>query len=242
MNATTVNKPTIRDAEALLLYHFRTEPFHNLHLLFNNGEPLDIPGGTCSDKTLSFLNDARKMRFDAYLHTAFIGGQEIHRLVRMHIDKQIYFADAGNGWPAIKLFPAHEPISFRCFGMSYRTEILNGRIAVYHEKEGKESLQMEIDPAPRPEEEILAEIAARYTSGIRYPFSDSMRFSMIRNEQFLFLRGDTLLIYSKAFKRKIPYSSILGLNQFIEHHFGVSLSQYGKRSECSTEIMTEFNL
>lgn len=187
---------TVQDAEALMLEHYCKEPFHNLHLLFNNGKTLDIPGGTCSDKTLSFLKEARAMGFNAHLHSAYIGGQEIHRLVRMHIDGRIYFADIGNGWPAIKLFPADEPISYQCFGMGYRSEIQQGRISIFHEKQGRESLQLEIEPIPKPEKDILADIKARYSSGITYPFSNSVRFSLIKDGQFLFLRGNRLEIHN----------------------------------------------
>lgn len=194
---TTVKvKLTVQDAEALMLEHYCKEPFHNLHLLFNNGKTLDIPGGTCSDKTLSFLKEARAMGFNAHLHSAYIGGQEIHRLIRMHIDGRIYFSDIGNGWPAIKLFPADEPTSYQCFGMGYRSEIQQGRISIFHEKQGRESLQLEIDPIPRPEEDILADIKARYSSGITYPFSNSVRFSLIKDGQFLFLRDNKLEVYN----------------------------------------------
>ena len=214
---------TVQDAEALMLEHFCTEPFHNLHLLFNSGKTLDIPGGTCSDKTLSFLKEARAMGFNAHLHSAYIGGQEIHRLVRMHIGGRIYFADIGNGWPAIKLIPADEPISYQCFGMGYRSEVQNDRISIYHEKQqGRESLQLEIDPIPRLEEDILADIKARYSSGITYPFSNSVRFSLIKGDQFLFLRGNKLEIFHE-FKPIIYNISKENIINVLKDYFGTEL-------------------
>ena len=43
---------------------------------------------------------------------------------------------------------------------------------------------------------MAAAIEARFTSGVEYPFSNSLRFSLIVRERFLFLRGDRLEIYS----------------------------------------------
>lgn len=195
---TTVGRqPTmLGKAHSLLLHHFRHAPFHNLDLLYNNGAPLGLPGGTCSDKSLSFLADARQANLDAHLHSARIGGQEVHRLVRLRIHGETYFADVGNGWPAVRLFPAGRAINYHCFGMRYRTEVTRGHVRVFHERNGRESLQTEIDVHQRPEGDILADIRNRYTSGINYPFSSSVRFSALVGSRFLFLRGPRLEIYT----------------------------------------------
>ena len=83
-----------------------------------------------------------------------------------------------------------------CFGMNFRTQVANGCVSVFHERRGQESLQLEIDVKSRAESDIRADIAARFTSGIEYPFSNSLRFSQIIAERFLFFRGDRLEIYS----------------------------------------------
>lgn len=186
----------IRKIEELMYRHFTTIPFHNLDLIY--GQPLfyAIPGGTCSDKTLAFLRDARELGANAHLHSAFIGGKEIHRLVRISVNEHTFFADIGNGWPALKLFSADKSISFDCFGMTYRTEIAGKWIRVFHKKQGKESLQIEINSTPKPEAKIRDQINARYTSGIEYPFSKSLRFSLIVGNEFLFLRGNRLERYT----------------------------------------------
>ncbi|GAD80144.1 arylamine N-acetyltransferase [Vibrio ezurae] len=188
----------ITHIEQLMLEHFRNVPFHNLNLLFSGLGENKIPGGTCSDKTLTFLADARDIGANAYLHTAYIGGKEIHRLVRINVDGRSFYADIGNGWPALRLFPADEAISFECFGMKYRTEVNNEWVLVFHEKQGRESLQMEINTIPRSDREIFAQINSRYSSGIQYPFSNSLRFSLIVGGAFLFLRGNQLERYSKS--------------------------------------------
>ncbi len=184
-----------RAVESLMLEKFRTEPFHNLRLIYGDQSQSSVPGGTCSDKTLSFLAAAEREGFDVSLHSGFIGGREIHRLARVVVDGLDYFADVGNGWPALKLYPGHQEVSYRFFGMGFRTVISGPTLAVFHEKNGKESLQLEIDMRGRPESEIRADIEGRFSSGVSYPFSNSLRFSLVVGDRFLFLRGDRLEIY-----------------------------------------------
>lgn len=219
MNDSVSTTATIKAAEELLLHHFRTQPFHNLNLLYNNGEPFGLPGGTCSDKTLSYLADAKAQGLNAHLHTAFIGGQEIHRLVRFLINGDTYFADVGNGWPTIKLIPAARNIDYSCYSMRYRTEVDADWVRVFHQRQGKESLQMEIRLQPRCEEDILRDIDARYCSGIQYPFSNSVRFSAIVDDSFLFLRGESLHIYCEEQFKTIEGISAKLIPYVLKSHF-----------------------
>lgn len=186
----------VQAVEALMLWHFRHEPFHNLRLLYDAERSAGIPGGTCSDKTLSFMAAGIRAGFDVRLHSGAIGGHEIHRLARVHIEGRSYFADVGNGWPALRLYPADVEIAFRCYGMGFRTQISTHRVSVFHERCGVETLQLEIDTRGRPEAEILADIDRRFSSGVVYPFSSSVRFSKIVDDRFLFLRGDRLEIHA----------------------------------------------
>ena len=206
-------------AEKLLLKHFQSQPFHNLHMIYGETLLSKPSGGTCSDKTLSFIADARHQGLNVSLHSALIGGQDIHRLAIVKIGSQKYFADVGNGWPSLKLYPADRPIDYGCFGMNFRTEVDKVNLTVFHEKNGKESLQMEIPLASKSETDILTAIEQRFASGIEYPFSKSLRFSMVVGDRFLFLRGDRLEIYSDSgFEfisefRSMPISDVL-LNYF----------------------------
>lgn len=196
MKIRAAHKNDVVELEALLLKHFREEPFHNLYFLYGK-EPLPNQyGGTCSDKTLSFIDAARVLGFDVKLHTGAIGGKEIHRLVRAQIGNRIFFADVGNGWPSLKLYPTDEEISYSCFGMKYRTSIADNKISVFHTRNGKEYLQLVIDMRSRDVKAIKEDIERRFTSGIDYPFSSSLRFSLIVDNKFLFLRGERLEIYS----------------------------------------------
>ena len=195
MSAAQADAAEVSAVEALMLEKYKTEPFHNLYMLYGLEPWTYAYGGTCSDKTLSFLYAARHSGFDASLHSAYIGGQEIHRLAKLNIGGRSYFADVGNGWPALKLYPLDREISYCCFGMRFRTEISGQRMAVFHLRNGAEACQLEIDFRDRPEDQIKADIAARFVNGIEYPFSKSLRFSLVINDRFIFLRGERLEIY-----------------------------------------------
>ena len=183
--------------EALMLDHFRTEPFHNLRFIYGPSLAPDVRGGTCFYKTGRIIDVGKKAGFDVFWHAGVIRVQEvqwIHWVARVHVDGRAFFADMGNGWPSLKLYPADREVSYRCFGMGFRTEIANGRVTVFHEKHGREALQLEIDVRPRPEPEVLADIEQRSSLGEVYPIN-SLRFSQVVGDRFLFLRGDRLEIY-----------------------------------------------
>ncbi len=219
---------TVMLAEKLLLDKFKQEPFHNLYQL-NDIEPLTTRyGGTCSDKTLSYLEAAKTAGLGAFLHSARIGGKEIHRLVRLEIAGQRYFADIGNGWPSIKLFSATEPVAYKCYGMGFRTEIEDGVITVYHCKCGVEKEQMIIDISEKPEHAIQQSIARRFSSNIDYPFGNELRFSMIVGERFLFLRGRRLEIYDGSGFVEFADISLDHLRKDIWKYFGFDIGVIGQ--------------
>ena len=201
----------------LMEQKFRGEPFHTLQMLYGESVGRQVPGGTCSDKTLSFIHEARKKGFDAKLHTAFIDGKEIHRLARLNLDGRVFFADVGNGWPSLYPYPADEPITHSCFGVTFRTEISDSVLSVYYRIEDKEQLQMEIMITPRPEEEILTEIKERFSSDIAYPFTNRMRFSAIVDDEFRFLRENVLFIYREGNVTQISVAKDQWQNTLLEY-------------------------
>ena len=211
---------SVQAVEALMLEHFRTEPFHTLHLIYGPRLKSVVPGGTCSDKTLSFVAAGLRAGLDVSLHSAFIGGQEIHRLARVRVGGELFFADVGNGWPSLKLYPADRAVSYRRFGMGFRTEVTGGRVSVFHEKRGRESLQLEIDVCGKPESEITADIERRFSSGIVYPFEGKLRFSLVVGSRFLFLRGDRLEIYDDGGFECHEGIDDAGVPGVLHEHFG----------------------
>lgn len=213
----------VQAVEALALEKFETEPFHNLRLLYGDDVAATVPGGTCSDKTLSFLSDARRRGLDVALHSAFIDGEEKHRLARVHIGGRTFFADVGNGWPSWKLYPADRDVAFRCFGIGFRTEVAKARVSVFCERRGREALQLEIDTRGRPEHEIRKDVERRFTSGVEYPFSTSLRFSAVVSDRFLFLRGDRLEIHREDRFEEIVAIERERMPALIREHFGVNV-------------------
>ena len=192
-----------------MLEKFRREPFHNLYLLFGYPQTTLALGGTCSDKALSFYQAVRRLGVSASLHSAFIGGREIHRLVKVESGGRSYLADVGNGWPAVELYPLDMETSYTCFGMRFRS-VIEGRVMhVYNKRNGIERHQMVVPLQSKPEAEIRADIKKRFNSDISYPFSQALRFSQVMGERFLFLRDDRLEIYSD----KEPYQEKPGIKQ-----------------------------
>ena len=225
---------TVHLAQQILLDKFKQEPFHNLYLL-NNVHPATMAyGGTCSDKALSYLDATKAVGLDAYLHSARIGGKDIHRLVRLEIGNQRYFADIGNGWPSIQLIPAATPILYECYGMRFRTTIENDVITVYHRKRNVEKKQMEIDIAAKSETEIYHSIENRFSADIIYPFSSQLRFSMVVGKRFLFIRDTQLEIYSNSGYEEVLNISMNNLQDVIEEYFGYDIkpieSQFSNRT------------
>jgi arylamine N-acetyltransferase len=211
---------TVRAVEALVLEKFQTEPFHNLRLLYGEQLSAAVAGGTCSDKTLSFLGAAARAGFEVYLHSAFIDREEKHRLARVHIDGRVFFADVGDGWPALKLYPADREVAFRCFGIGFRTKIVGSRLFVFCERHGRETLQLEIEVHGKPESDIRADIERRFTSGITYPFSNSLRFSLVVGDRFLFLRGDQLQVYGEGSFEEVTGLALTDVPAALRQYFG----------------------
>lgn len=213
----------LRGVELLMLEKFRAEPFHNFRLLYGDQLSDLLPGGTCSDKTLSFCDVARRRGFDVSLHSGYIDGEENHRLARVHVDGRVFFADIGNGWPALRLYPADREVAFRCFGIGFRTEVAGTRLSVFCERHGREALQLEVDVQAKPEHTILAAIGSRFTSGIVYPFSNSLRFSLVVGDRFMFLRGERLEIYGEDSFEEVNGIGHAELPRVLYDYFGLDL-------------------
>lgn len=223
MNSQSENACALAELEALIFEKFEHEPFQNLNRRYGQHLDCPLPGGTCSEKSLSFINSAKLAGFNAALHTGFIKGEEIHRLARIHINGKTYFADVGNGWPALKLYPADEEVIYECFGMRFRTEICGSRITVFNERNFKEYPQLEIEIAARNESDIQAEIANRYEQGIKYPFSGGVRFAQIIDNRFLFLRDRRLEIHSVGTMEMLENIAETSVPDVLTKYFNLTL-------------------
>ena len=90
---------------------------------------------------------------------------------------------------------------------------------VFHLCKGRESLQMEINFPQKPEKEILRDIESRFDSGIIYPFSKDLRFSLAVDDQFLFLRGNNLEIFTEENYNIIEQIDTVNLGKLIKQYF-----------------------
>ena len=222
MSASRSRGEVVDALETLMLDHFRSEPFHNLHAIYGPSIRPDMPGGTCFYKTGRLVDIGRNSGFDVHWHTASVRVQGVpwpHWVVRVQVDGRRFFADMGNGWPSIKLYPADLEVAYRHFGMGFRTEIANERVTVFHEKHGKESVQLEIDVRPKPEAQLLAEVERRSSLGHIYPIN-RLRFSLIVGSRFLFLRGDRLEIYDDNGFECLEGIDDARVREVLRDHFG----------------------
>lgn len=183
--------------ENLLLREFETIPFHNLFMLNDKKIVASDLGGTCSDKVLHFRNVLSKNGISSKLHSAFINGAECHRMISVEIDKQKYFIDVGSGWSSTKLFPAFKPTEYFVYGMTFKTELSNDNLLLYHKTDNEFKLMTTIPLETKDEDEILFDIEKRFEDKTVYPFQNGLRFSKIIGDEFYFLKSNCLRIYSK---------------------------------------------
>ena len=78
---------------------------------------------------------------------------------------------------------------------------------------------MEIDIKEKSEKTIQKSIARRFSSGVVYPFSNQLRFSMVVDQRFLFIRKTTLEIYSNNYYEEVPHINITDLKKIIMTYF-----------------------
>ncbi|NQY54719.1 MAG: hypothetical protein HRT42_14245, partial [Campylobacteraceae bacterium] len=91
--------------EKIILDSFKQEPFHNLYFKYNILPTSFKFGGTCSDKALSVYTILKENNIEVTLHSSFINNIESHRLLKVYIEGKYYFADVGNAWPSVRMFP-----------------------------------------------------------------------------------------------------------------------------------------
>jgi asparagine synthase (glutamine-hydrolysing) len=187
----------IEKIEKLIYQEFETVPFHNLFMLNNQNIFASHLGGTCSDKVLHFREVLKNESINARLHSSFINGYECHRMLSVVVEQQKYFIDVGSGWASTKLFPTFKPVEYSVFGMSFKTEIQQNHILVYHRTDKEYKLMTIIALAEKAEAEILRDINQRFVNKSIYPFQNSLRFSKIIGNDFYFLKANRLRKYNE---------------------------------------------
>ncbi len=185
---------SIKQAEKLLYSTFSDVPFHSLYFHFDRRPQALDYGGTCSDKVLHAYELFKNNRFDVHLHSSFIDDVECHRLLRLEIDGSSYFADVGNAWPAVKLFPAEQEISYISNGIQFFTKLNGERVDIFQDRDGEIVKSVSIPIHSKSEEEIEDDINSRFNK--TFPFTGRLLFAQVVGDRFLFLRDEDLYIYS----------------------------------------------
>lgn len=189
-----MQKMNLKLAEQLLFSTFRDVPFHSLYFYYNKRPSTLKYGGSCSDKVLHALDLFKQNGFDVHLHSSYINDVECHKLLRLVVDEDVYFADVGNAWPAVKLFPIDREISYVRYGILFYTRISKGRVNVFQQR-GSEPADLVSIPIESKDEDVLAEdIKCRFDK--TYPFDWNIRFAQIVDDKFLFLRETDLYTYT----------------------------------------------
>ncbi|AMC11915.1 hypothetical protein Lupro_11845 [Lutibacter profundi] len=210
----------INKIETLLLKEFKTVPFHNIFML-NNIENKDLSlGGTCSDKVLHFREILKNNGTETKLHSSFINNVECHRMLSVMIENKKYFIDIGSGWPSLKLFPEFTPIEYSVYGMSFKTEIFENKLIIYHKIKNIYKQIIDVPKISKSESEILCDIENRYKDTSIYPFSNSLRFSIIKDDSFYFIKGNTLRIYNKT-ETTVKTINSEEINNLLQKKFGI---------------------
>lgn len=187
----------IEKVESLLLREFETVPFHNIFMLNNKKIVASDLGGTCSDKVLHFRKVLLDNGISSKLHSAFINGVECHRMLTVEFDNQNYFIDVGSGWASPKLFPAFKPTEYSVYGMTFKTELSNDNLFLFHKTNDEFKLMTTIPLTAKGEDKILLDIENRFENKNIYPFHNSLRFSKVIGNEFYFLKGNLLRIFGE---------------------------------------------
>lgn len=211
-------KLSINFIQRLLRQHYQSTPFHTLFFLNGKEVLASHMGGTCSDKTLHFRKVLESHEIQTSLHSAFINGNECHRLLSIDLDSVRYFIDVGSGWPCMKVFPVNQEVNFTILGIQFQSFILDYGIKVQMNSGNGPKELMFIPFESKPESKILVDIDNRFAPDNVYPFNNALRFSIVKLDAFLFLKGNSLREYRDQqpySERNISNSQII---QLIENH------------------------
>ena len=195
----------------ILKNDYETIPFHNFRLLLNEDMPL-VYGGTCSDKTVYLKHKLDLINIESKLHSAFINGKEMHRLLKININSEAFLLDVGLGWPLIYPLSLKNEININCFGLFFKTKIKENVFELYKFNNNNYTLSYSASIFDIDSGKIKSQINKRFVNTEQYPFSNSIRFSKIVNNEFYFLK-DNILGYS--YKNTFYNKKITNLKEYI---------------------------
>ena len=172
-----------------IVKYLKKYPFHNLFILYDINIFATEYGGTCSDRTIHFLNKLKE-RFnntlDIKLHIAKINNKKTHTILRIIIDDKVYFCDVGMGYPIIKLLPSEKSIEFTSYSITFKTLVEQDRLVVFiknNNEDGEKEL-MTIDFKEQNQKEIEQKIKNRNKYIKDIPLSKKLRYFFIHGDKF----------------------------------------------------------
>lgn len=215
--------------EGMLYDEFCRTSFHNL--LFQGYQPSYVSdlGGTCTDKVLAFKARLDREGISSRLHCGYIQRDFPHRLLYLKVDGNEYFADVGNGWPSIRLFPANREISYSAYGIRFSTVKQGDFLEIYQFKQGKRTHSLTIPLALREELLEMEEIEHRFDKNTNYPFAQGgLRFAQVVGNRFIFLKNNRIRFFhiNGDISEKLLNDDV-AVYQAIEKYFSTDLSLYG---------------
>jgi len=181
--------------EEKTVQYLKTYPFHNLFFLHELREvEASHYGGTCSDRSIHFKQlleeEFKHTSIDIKLHRAYIQKKKTHTILRIKINKQIYFCDVGMGFPITKLLPSHKNIEFNSYNIKFKSITTTDKITVYIDEGDGEKELMQIDKKEQPQEEVEKEILERWENKEKLPFNYKLRYFFIYNDKYHQIKND----------------------------------------------------
>lgn len=221
--------------EKVILDSFKNEPFHNLYFKYNIIPNSFEFGGTCSDKVLSVYKILKDNNIKVTLHSSFINNIESHRLLKVCIDDKYYFADVGNAWPSVEMFPIDKNYEYTSYGITFRSLIFDDYMEIYQFKNNKETLSLQIPFKCKSEIEIKKDMGNRFSKNIDYPFRNKIRFAQLFDAQFYFLRDDVLYIYinNENYIKIVNNLKEKDLASTLKKYFNFDLAMFKKIGQSS---------
>ncbi len=222
---------SIKRVEKIILKLFRNEPFHNLYQYYERPFPQYSlhKGGTCSVKTVSAWLKMQALKPDnitVQLHQGMVHFNQQsfdHRLLKITLRDKVYFADVGNAWPTLRLFPAHKAIKFNCYGFFFYSKLCKNHLKIYQRRDGRSSYYLTIPFSCLSEPHIRGQIKKVF-SQLRAP-NKELRFAQIIDQQFLFLRGKQLHIYTDGCRKQIDLAH-QPISKILQTHFNFDLEKF----------------
>jgi len=179
--------------------YLKDYPFHNLFLLYGFNDIFASKfGGTCSDRSVQFKNKLEKKfqhcNIDIKLHRAFINGKKTHTIIRLIIDKEVFFIDVGMGFPITKLLPIDIDMEFISYNVKFKSTVVNDELVVFVDFNDDEKELMRINIKEQSQSQVQDEINQRWANKDDLPFVQTLQYYFIHKNKFHRIQGADIFL------------------------------------------------